>query len=89
MGASVMVTAGLGIATGTAAQAAVPTCVTTTLNDSGYTDRLTVNNRCGSSQRVKVLLANLTDFACYTIPSGGYRTYSWNYPGRFDGLASC
>ncbi|WP_249998958.1 hypothetical protein [Actinoplanes sp. M2I2] len=89
LGASVMVTAGVGIATATSAQAAVPSCVTTSLNDSGTRDYLTVRNGCGSSQRVKVVLANATDFSCYTIASGGARNYSWNYPGRFDGLQSC
>ncbi|WP_370013296.1 hypothetical protein UIS43_27920 (plasmid) [Nocardiopsis sp. LDBS0036] len=71
------------------AAAAVPNCVETSLNDSGWTDYLTVRNTCSYSVRVKVVLANATDFSCRTISSGGSRSYSWGYPGRFDGLVDC
>ncbi|MFE6451304.1 hypothetical protein [Nocardiopsis dassonvillei] len=69
--------------------AAVPSCVRTTLNDKGWTDYLTVHNNCNSSVRVKVVIANRSDFACRTISAGGSHNYWWNYPGRFDGLVDC
>ncbi|MBV2363342.1 hypothetical protein ACFPZ0_14145 [Streptomonospora nanhaiensis] len=69
--------------------AAVPSCVTTSLNDDGATDYLTVRNGCSYSVRVKVVLANATDFACQSIPSGGSHNYQWPWPGRFDRLADC
>ena len=89
LGTTVLMTAGLAVSTGTAAQAAVPTCVETSLNDSGYTDYLTVWNRCSTDQRIKVVLAFATDKACLTVYAYGSRDYSWDYPGRFDGLVSC
>jgi len=73
----------------TAAAASVPGCVTFRLNDSGYTDHLRVNNTCNSGQRIKVVLANRSDFACRYFPPHTSRSYSWPYPGRFDRLASC
>ena len=69
--------------------AAVPSCVTTSLDDDGWTDYLTVYNNCNHNVRVKVVLANASDFACRTIPAGGAHNYWWNYPGRFDRLADC
>lgn len=71
------------------APAAVPGCVWTALNDSGYTDYLKVTNKCSYSVRIKVVLAFATDKPCYTFPAFTYRNYSWNYPGRFDKLVSC
>jgi hypothetical protein len=63
--------------------------VTTSLNDSGATDYLTVWNDCSYAVRVKVVLAYHTDFPCYTIGAHSARSYWWRYPGRFDGLVSC
>jgi len=71
------------------APAAVPNCVWTSLNDSGYTDYLRVTNYCSYSLRIKVVLAFATDKSCLTFPAHTYRDYSWNYPGRFDKLVSC
>jgi hypothetical protein len=76
-------------ATVAAAKTRPPSCVTTSLNDSGYTDYLTVWNDCGYAVRVKVVLANHTDKPCYTIAAHSARSYSWKYPGRFDGLVNC
>ena len=72
-----------------AVAAAVPNCVVTDLNDSGYTDYLTVFNGCNYAVRVKVVLAFHTDKPCATIGADAIRSYSWKYPGRFDGLVSC
>jgi hypothetical protein len=72
-----------------AVAASVPRCVTTDLDDSGYTDYLTVFNGCSYAVRVKVVLAYHQDFPCYTIGADSVRHYSWKYPGRFDGLVSC
>ncbi|MGW8529118.1 hypothetical protein [Nocardiopsis sp. NPDC055824] len=69
--------------------AAVPDCVETDLDDSGWRDTLAVTNDCSSSVRVKVVLAYATDLPCTTIPSGYTQNYSWGYPGRFDGLVDC
>ncbi|GAB2485875.1 hypothetical protein [Nocardiopsis aegyptia] len=71
------------------AAAAVPNCVETDLDASGWTDELEVINDCSYSVRVKVVLAYETDLACQTIPSGYTAHYSWGYPGRFDGLVDC
>ena len=76
-------------ATAAAAKARPPSCVTTSLNDSGATDYLTVWNDCSYAVRVKVVLAYHTDFPCYTIGAHSARSYWWRYPGRFDGLVSC
>jgi len=48
-------------ATAAAAAASVPRCVVTSLDDSGYTDYLTVFNGCSYAVRVKVVLAFHTD----------------------------
>ncbi|MFC9084931.1 hypothetical protein [Nocardiopsis dassonvillei] len=69
--------------------ASVPSCVETDLDDSGFTDELTVTNTCFYSVRVKVVLAYMSDTPCDTIRSGRSVTWSWGYPGRFDGLAEC
>ena len=76
-------------ATVAAVAASVPNCVVTDLDDSGYTDYLTVFNGCSYAVRVKVVLAYHQDFPCYTIGADSVRHYSWKYPGRFDGLVSC
>ena len=81
--------AGSDSAATAAAAATVPRCVTTSLDDSGYTDYLTVFNGCSYAVRVKVVLAYHQDFPCYTIGADSVRHYSWKYPGRFDGLVSC
>lgn len=73
----------------TSAAASVANCVKTQLNDDGYTDHLTVTNRCSSGQRVKVVIANGSDFACEFYNPDTARKYQWAYPGRFDGLKSC
>ncbi|WP_433696824.1 hypothetical protein [Nocardiopsis sp. CA-288880] len=94
--ASALVAAGLlawstPAAAETAPQAAVavPDCVETDLDDDGITDELTVTNTCSSSVRVKVVLAYMTDIPCTTIRSGRSVSWSWGYPGRFDGLVDC
>ncbi|MFE3455994.1 hypothetical protein ACFXKD_00500 [Nocardiopsis aegyptia] len=71
------------------AAASVPGCVETDLDDSGFTDELTVTNTCLYSVRVKVVLAYMSDTPCDTIRSGRSVTWTWGYPGRFDGLADC
>jgi hypothetical protein len=81
--------AGPDSADAAAVAASVPRCVTTDLDDSGYTDYLTVFNGCSYAVRVKVVLAYHQDFPCYTIGADSVRHYSWKYPGRFDGLVSC
>ena len=87
--ASAAVLAG-GLVAATADPAeAVPSCVRTALNDSGFVDYLTVTNSCSRSLRIKVVLANHTDLACRTIPAHTARAYSWSWPGRFDGLRDC
>ncbi|PDP87005.1 hypothetical protein CQJ94_14435 [Glycomyces fuscus] len=68
---------------------AVPNCVTTALDDSGWTDELTIYNNCSHSVRVKVLLAFRVDSHCITIGSDSSYSAPWGYPGRFDGLVSC
>ena len=73
----------------TAATLSVPSCVSTSLNDSGYRDYLRVYNGCSSGKRIKVVLANATDFSCYYYAPYTARDYSWNYPGRFDRLVDC
>jgi hypothetical protein len=69
--------------------ASIPSCVHTSLDDSGFTDYLRVTNTCSSHQRIKVVLAFATDFSCSDLPPGYYQDFHWNYPGRFDHLASC
>jgi hypothetical protein len=76
-------------ATAPQAAAAAPNCVTTDLDDSGWTDELTVYNNCSHSVRVKVLLAFRVDPPCITIGSDSSYNASWGYPGRFDGLVDC
>lgn len=66
-----------------------PGCVTTSLDDRGWTDRLTVYNGCSRAVRIKVVLAHGTDFPCYTLGPGQSRNYSWGYPRRFDRLETC
>ncbi len=73
-----------------AAQAAIaPSCVKISLNDEGAVDYLTVTNNCDRELRLKVKLAYETDIACTTYYPGQYRSYSWTYPGRFDGVVTC
>jgi hypothetical protein len=69
--------------------ASVPSCVHTSLNDSGFVDHLRVTNTCSSYQRFKVVLAFATDFSCSDLPPGYYQDFQWGYPGRFDHLANC
>jgi hypothetical protein len=69
--------------------AAVPGCVHTSLDDSGWTDHLRVTNTCSYAVRLKVVLAYGPDFPCYTLQAGYHQDYSWGYPKRFDGLRSC
>ncbi|WAE71035.1 hypothetical protein OUQ99_17520 [Streptomonospora nanhaiensis] len=76
-------------ATAPQAAAAVPNCVTTSLNDSGATDYLTVYNDCDDNLRIKVLLAYGPDFSCTTIAANGQMSYQWPWPSRFDGLQEC
>ncbi len=71
------------------AMANAPTCMHVDLDDSGWTDYLTVTNACGSYQRAKVILANAPDLSCTGYSSGQSRTWRWGAPGRFDGLAGC
>ncbi len=70
------------------AQAAVPTCVETELND-GTSDTVIVTNRCSTTQRVKVLWAFGTDSACYQLRPYDYLKSTRPYPARFDGLRAC
>ncbi len=72
-----------------ASAAAAPQCLKTRLNDSGYTDHLTVRNNCRTNQRVKVVLAFARDGACRSIAAGGSSSWKWSYPGRFDRLERC
>lgn len=72
----------------TAAQVA-PSCVRASLNDTGYYDYLTVTNTCRTTQRVKVVIANLPDYACTSVAPNRSFTIRWGYPGRFDRLESC
>ncbi|MCP2352007.1 hypothetical protein [Nonomuraea roseoviolacea] len=84
------VTAGqAGATTNEAVAAAVPSCVTTRLDSSGYTDKLWVTNNCRYSVRAKVVLAHETDLSCWTYGRGTTKYWSWGWPGRFDGLANC
>lgn len=69
--------------------AAVPNCVTTRLDDRGFYDYLSVTNGCSTTQRVKVVLAFMTDIPCQTLRPGQTMAYRWGYPGRFDRLQSC
>ncbi|NUW46143.1 hypothetical protein [Nonomuraea rhodomycinica] len=69
--------------------AAVPSCVTTRLDSSGYTDKLWVTNNCRYSVRAKVVLAHETDLSCWTYGRGTTKYWSWGWPGRFDGLHDC
>jgi hypothetical protein len=69
--------------------AAVPNCVITRLDDSGFFDYLTVTNKCKTAKRIKVMLANRRDFQCLYYARGVSYEYRWRYPGRFDGLKSC
>jgi len=73
----------------TAVAAAVPNCVSTFLDDSGYIDELIVYNDCNHDVRVKVVLAFARDFPCYTIRSKKSLVYHWPWPGRFDRLEDC
>lgn len=66
-----------------------PTCLHTSLNDSGSTDYLTVTNTCGAYKNYKVKLAFRADSSCTGINAGASQGWSWGYPGRFDGLESC
>lgn len=77
--------------TGTAVRpaAAAPSCVKTSLDDSGVRDHLRVKNNCSYSVRVKVKLALGPDFSCIGMPVGSYHTYSWAWPAKFDGVDSC
>ncbi|WP_249998956.1 hypothetical protein [Actinoplanes sp. M2I2] len=90
VGATAMVTAGLGVATAAPALAAPPpSCVTTTLDASGTVDYLRIINNCSTPQRVKVVLDYATDLACRTIPARTTVILYWGYPGRFDRLDAC
>jgi P pilus assembly chaperone PapD len=71
------------------AAAEAPSCVRPDLDESGWTDYLTVTNTCGYYVRVKVVLANASDLACNGYDSGQSRSWQWGFPGRFDGLQTC
>lgn len=73
----------------TMAAAPPPPCVSSALDDSGFTDELIVFNRCGTNQRIKVVLAFHTDKPCTTVAADTTKSFSWNYPGRFDRLEKC
>lgn len=72
-----------------AVAASVPTCVDPKLDDSGPIDHLWVTNKCGSTQRVKVIIANGNDFSCVSYSPGERWHFQWSLPGRFDGLSEC
>src|SRR5919199_692565 len=61
-----------------------PNCVKASLNDSGFTDYITVTNTCKTTQRVKIVIAYLPDIACTSLKPGYYVKAHWGYPGRFD-----
>lgn len=73
----------------TSAMAPAPNCVRPDLDESGWTDYLTVTNTCGYYVRVKVVLANASDLACNGYDPGQSRSWRWGFPGRFDGLQTC
>lgn len=66
-----------------------PSCATTSLNDSGWADHLTVRNGCSRNVRLKVVLAYGPDLVCRTYAPGDRWTFQWNYPRRFDELVTC
>jgi hypothetical protein len=66
-----------------------PSCATTALDDSGWTDHLTVRNGCSHDVRLKVVLAHGTDLPCYTYGPGQSRSFSRGYPKRVDRLVTC
>lgn len=72
-----------------AAQGTVPSCVRFTLQDGGFTDRITLRNKCKRAKRVKVILAHKRDSDCLYLAAGETRYHTWSYPGRFDGLRTC
>ena len=78
-----------GAQSSTAAAAPPPACVQTDLDDGRLSDTLTVINGCGSTVRVKVVLAFATDKSCTTLGPGEEAEFSWGFPGRFDRLDTC
>ncbi|MFG1703186.1 hypothetical protein ACFLIM_08330 [Nonomuraea sp. M3C6] len=72
------------------AQAAAPSCLTYSLDSSGFNDHLWVWNTCKGPKSFKVRLANGPDMPCtFKRPHSGASTWWWPYPRRFDGLVSC
>lgn len=65
--------------------AAAPGCV----HSSGTGRKVTVTNRCSSTQRVKVIFAFARDGACYTYSPGSAATWTGAVQAQFDGLQSC
>lgn len=80
---------GSEVATVATAKTTVPKCVTWYLDDSGFRDHLWVTNRCQSTQRVKVVIANGNDFSCISYRPGYTHHYWWSYPARLDRLERC
>jgi hypothetical protein len=78
-----------GGATTAVAASSVPNCVNWRLDAGGVRDNLWVTNRCGSTQRVKVIIANGNDFSCVSYRPGDQWHFQWGWPSRFDRLERC
>lgn len=66
-----------------------PVCIKHRLDDNGPTDELLVTNKCKRAWNVKVILERHTDLVCTRIAANRSKTFTWKWPGKFDGIARC
>jgi hypothetical protein len=86
--ASVMASVGI-IGVTTSAEAAVPTCVSTSTWNSGAWNWASAYNGCSSSQRFYFRWDRAVDGGCNTVAVGRSRSEGRLYQARFAGLSSC
>lgn len=71
------------------AQAAVPSCVSTSTWSSGVWRWARASNGCSNSQRFYFRWDRAVDGDCNTLDPGWYRDEGRLYQARFAGLTSC
>jgi len=89
-----LVLASMLVMSGTALAQQPPPCVDASIIDGGDYGTVQVVNNCGTTQRVKVFIANGPDSECFIIrPADSRRHVIDDHIGpgqpRFDGLRAC
>ena len=86
---SLIATSISGVAMTSAAQAAVPGCVTTSAYNSGIFHYVTAYNGCSSTQRFRMIWSNAVDGSCLSLAPGHSRTESRGQQAAVSELRSC